>query len=192
MSLTSNGNLTDLADTGYTMADLQRFFDNLAASTGAKVEAGDVQALANKLMGETGFIRQLGGNPQGAFDLFTQQYQRRGSSGQEGSGIDSTALNTGSARAVDPSYAATVLAQAFPQAPPPSIAGNIATIGPAAYAPSGTATGPTGLLVAPQTYTPASSGGLFAPAAGGGLSTTTWLVLAAAAGAVYFFVIRRK
>lgn len=182
MGLNAQGNLTDLADTGYSWDDLRNFFTQLSASSGARVEQGDVEQLAAKLMGEAGFIKQLGGNPQGAFELFRQQYQRRGS-GTPGVSPDSTTLNTGSAKVPDPAFAARAIAAANP-----AIAGNVVTMGPAAIAPSGTATGPTGTLMGPQTY---SSPGLLGPISAGGGINTTWLLIGAAAFAGYWFFLRK-
>lgn len=190
MPLNSNGNLTDLADTGYTWADLQNFFNQLSAETGASVESGDVQLLANKLMGEAGFIKQLGGNPQGAFDAFREQYRRRGGAP---TGVSSVATE-GSAKPPDPKYAAQQIINANPPKVPPAIAGNVVTIGPAALVPSGASTGPTGLVAGPQIYPDGAgtAGGLLLPTSGGGGLNLNLVLLIAGAAAVAYFVFRRK
>lgn len=74
----TTGNLESLADAGYTREQIVAWFNDLASRTGATVEANDPQILINKLMGEGRYIRQLGGDPAGAFAEFEAQYIRRG------------------------------------------------------------------------------------------------------------------
>lgn len=90
-------------------------------------------------------------------------------------------------------------------APPPAIAdnhaGNIVTMGAAAFAPGATASGPTGNIqgmyggggsaLAPGYYASGAPG--VAPASTiFGMSTTTVLLLLAIAGAGYYFLVVRK
>lgn len=180
--LLANGNLSELSDTGYTRDDIRNFFANLSRDTGASVEAGDEDKLIAKLMGEAGFIRQLGGNPQLAFDAFRQQYMRRGSSFTTGSGIDSSTLNTGAVAPVNPIPVAQAMSQA--------IAGNVITMGAAANAPSGTPTGPTGTLYAPQTYRDVAAPSGFLSAGFADSAVPTWAVLAAGLAAAWFLFKR--
>lgn len=91
----NTGNYESLADTGYTRADLQSFFDGLVGRSGASYQAGDIENLAAKLIGGSGYIRETGGDPGKAFGEFEQQYMRRGNSQTTGSGVDSTLLNVG-------------------------------------------------------------------------------------------------
>lgn len=92
---------------------------------------------------------------------------------------------------------------------PTPIAGNVATVGPAALEPSGTPTGPTGTLAAPNVYGPGtymqqpsySPGGAgptgivrgYTPSAApsaGGFDTTTLLIIGAMAVAAYFLLVK--
>lgn len=84
MALTADGNLTQLSDTGYTRSDIVNFFNNLASKYGASVESSDIDHLIAKLMGESGCIRQLGGDPQRCFNDFEEQYKRRGGAAGQG------------------------------------------------------------------------------------------------------------
>lgn len=98
MALTEQGNLTSLADAGYTRDDIVNFFQSLSSQFDVSVESDDIGKLEAKLLGESGCIRAIGGNPQRCFDQFTEQYRRRGrpdvTPGIEGSGhVDSATLS---------------------------------------------------------------------------------------------------
>lgn len=75
----STGNYESLADTGYTASQIDDFFNDLARTTGASYQAGDRESLIAKLVGGSGYITALNGDPRKAFGEFVEQYQRRGS-----------------------------------------------------------------------------------------------------------------
>lgn len=87
----TTGNYERLEDAGFSRADLQRFFERLSAAYGATIEAGHVDELTRKLMGDGRFMTALGGDPQLAFDEFEAQYIQRGAPTQHRT-VDSQSL----------------------------------------------------------------------------------------------------
>lgn len=73
------GNYDSLADTGYTAGQIDAFFSDLVRQSGASYQDGDKESLISKLVGGSGYIPDLGGDPRKAFGEFTDQYMRRGS-----------------------------------------------------------------------------------------------------------------
>lgn len=186
MPLTASGNLSSLADTGYSRSDIVAFFNGLASKYGVSVESGDVDLLIAKLMGEGGCIRELGGDPQRCFDSFESQYARRGGPVGQGDTPNVGSAKVGGGNEVDTrtttaSQATTVAAPAA--ATPPSV-------------------GPTGLANPnlPVNYATNTYGSQYgyngvggaasltqAPASGGS-NMMMWLLLGGAALAAFFLL----
>lgn len=75
---------------GFTRDDVQSFFDNLAQTTGAPINEGDIDGLLRKLEGGSDYIAAQGGDPNRAFDEYRRQYEMRASNtpGEGGGGGD--------------------------------------------------------------------------------------------------------
>lgn len=93
---------------GYSDQYLQNFFRDLSRATGASVEADDVALLRAKLEGGSPYIAAHGGNPNAAFQEFTQQYARRGApTGHRRSDSQGGAFPTNADPRSEPGYRGT-------------------------------------------------------------------------------------
>lgn len=155
----ATGNFDTLEDTGYSRDQLESWVRSTSSSYGLSLPASEVSSdadnLARKLMGGSGYIARLGGDPRKAFGEFEEQYKRRGGAdltpGVEGTGYASSeTLSIGTtAKAlagIQPSGPAPVqVSRAVTYAPSPPLVSTILSQGSVA-APSEVPTvGPTGL-----------------------------------------------
>jgi hypothetical protein len=156
----ATGNYESLADTGYSVSQIDSFFNGLVAKYGSPYQQGDRESLIAKLVGGSGYIAALGGDPGKAFGEFEAQYARRGAADTtptlEGSGgVDSSLLNVGTTR--------TALASVVPSGPAP-VASIITTAGATAPRAEVPTSGPIGLAYAgdPVNYATGEVGPQFA------------------------------
>lgn len=185
MALDANGNLTSLSDTGYTRSDIVAMFNGWASKYGVSVESGDVDLLIAKLMGESGCIRQLGGDPQRCISSFEQQYARRGGDANQGDTPNVGSFKvSGSTERDEGSTAARATTVAAPAASTPP------TVGPVGLAnPNLPVNYATGALGAQYGYNGVGGvGAVAAPASGSSSNMMMWLLLGGAALAAFFLL----
>jgi len=74
------GNYESLEDTGYSAGQITSWLSQVSARHGASIESGHLNEISRKLMGESRYMKALGGDPSLVFAEFEEQYRMRGAS----------------------------------------------------------------------------------------------------------------